>query len=235
VCKDGKTIWCEVSVKPVFKDGVFSGYIGTTRDITEKKILENDLKKYLEELKQKNRQLEDMAALDMLTGAYNRRKFEYFLNLEIEKKEKCGSPFSIIMFDIDNFKNINDYYGHRVGDEVISSLGSELNRIFRSTDIKGRVGGDEFMVLMKDIEGEGKEFIADKANAICKMFKDHKLDDNKWIDFSASIGIAFYDMDGGSYEELYEAADRALYNVKNDQKGTYAFCKETDIRTISRK
>ena len=91
------------------------------------------------------------------------------------------------------------------------------------------------MVLMKDIEGEGKEFIADKANSICKMFRHHKLDENKWIDFSASIGIAFYDMDGGTYEELYEAADRALYNVKNEKKGTYAFCTETDLMTSSRK
>ena len=83
------------------------------------------------------------------------------------------------------------------------------------------------MILMKDIEGEGIDFIVEKAKAICQLFGNYKLDVNKKIDFSASIGIAFYDMDGGTYEELYEAADRALYNCKHTQKGTYAFCRES--------
>ncbi|MGI6066997.1 MAG: sensor domain-containing diguanylate cyclase, partial [Bacillota bacterium] len=98
ICKDGSIIWCEVSAKPVFESKNFIGYIGTTRDISEKKAYEDKLKCYIEELKCKNEQLEKLVTLDMLTGAYNRRKFEYFVGLEIEKKKKYGSPFSIIMF-----------------------------------------------------------------------------------------------------------------------------------------
>lgn len=218
---EGEYLWTKIYMLGVFdQEGKLAKVIGKIVNIDEKK-------RELQYLKEK-------AVTDFATGVFNKHTTEELIKTFLNGEGKFGKH-AMLMIDIDDFKGINDYYGHRVGDEVISSLGSELNRIFRSTDIKGRVGGDEFMVLMKDIEGEGKEFIADKANAICKMFKNHKLDDNKWIDFSASIGIAFYDMDGGTYEELYEAADRALYNVKNDQKGTYAFCREADIRTISRK
>lgn len=218
---EGEYLWTRVYMLGVFdQDGKLAKVIGKIVNIDEKK-------RELQYLKEK-------AVTDSATGVFNKQTTEELIKTFLNGEGKFGKH-ALLMIDIDEFKGINDYYGHRVGDEVIASLGAELNRIFRSTDIKGRVGGDEFMVLMKDVEGEGKEFIADKANAICKMFKNQKLDENKWIDFSASIGIAFYDMDGGTYEELYEAADRALYNVKNDQKGTYAFCRETDRRTCSRK
>lgn len=218
---EGEYLWTRIYMLGVFdQEGKLAKVIGKIVNIDEKK-------RELQYLKEK-------AVTDSATGVFNKQTTEELIRNFLNGEGKFGKH-AMLMIDIDDFKGINDYYGHRIGDEVIASLGAELNSIFRSSDIKGRVGGDEFMVLMKDIEGEGKDFIADKANAICKMFRDHKLDENKWIDFSASIGIAFYDMDGGTYEELYEAADRALYNVKNDQKGTYAFCKETDVRTSSRK
>lgn len=217
---EGEYLWTRVYMLGVFdQEGKLAKVIGKIVNIDEKK-------RELQYLKEK-------AVTDSATGVFNKHTTEELIKNFLNGEGKFGKH-ALLMIDIDDFKGINDYYGHRVGDEVIATLGTELNRIFRSTDIKGRVGGDEFMVLMKDIEGEGLEFIADKANAICKMFKDHKLDDNKWLDFSASIGIAFYDMDGETYEELYEAADMALYNVKNEQKGTYAFCKESDIKTSSR-
>ena len=218
---EGEYLWTRVYMLGVFdQEGKLAKVIGKIVNIDEKK-------RELQYLKEK-------AVTDSATGVLNKQTTEEMIIAYLNGEGKYGKH-AMLMIDIDDFKGINDYYGHRVGDEVIASLGMELNNIFRSTDIKGRVGGDEFMVLMKDIEGEGKEFIADKANSICKMFRHLKLDENKWIDFSASIGIAFYDMDGGTYEELYEAADRALYNVKNERKGTYAFCKEIDLMTSSKK
>jgi diguanylate cyclase (GGDEF)-like protein/PAS domain S-box-containing protein len=218
---EGEYLWTRIHMLGVFdQEGKLAKVIGKIVNIDEKK-------RELQYLKER-------AVTDSATGVFNKQTTEESIISYLSGEGKHGKH-AMLMIDIDDFKGINDYYGHRIGDEVIASLGAELNRIFRSSDIKGRVGGDEFMVLMKDIEEEGREFIADKANAICKMFKHHKLDENKWIDFSASIGIAFYDMDGSTYEELYEAADRALYNVKNEKKGSYAFCTETDLKTSSKK
>jgi hypothetical protein len=87
ICKNGLVKWLEVSANLVFEEGRFAGYIGTTRDITEKKEYEYQLSKYIQELKIINAKLEKMATTDILTGAYNRRKFEDDLNLIITKKE----------------------------------------------------------------------------------------------------------------------------------------------------
>lgn len=218
---EGEYLWTRVYMLGVFdKDGRLARVIGKIVNIDEKK-------KELQLLQEK-------AVTDSATGVYNKQTTEELIKAFLNGEGKHGKH-AMLIIDIDDFKEINDVYGHRVGDAVISALGTELNRIFRATDIKGRIGGDEFMILMKDIEGEGIDFIAEKAQAICQLFGNYKLDENKWIDFSASIGIAFYDMDGSTYEELYEAADRALYNCKHTQKGTYAFCRETDVRTSSRK
>ena len=81
VCADGQTIWCEVCVKPIFRDNDLICYVGTTRDISEKKMSENKLREMLEGQKRINEQLEDMVSFDMLTGAYSRRKFEYYICL----------------------------------------------------------------------------------------------------------------------------------------------------------
>lgn len=217
---EGEYLWTRIIMLGVFDQaGKLAKVVGKIVNIHEKK-------RELQSLKEK-------AVTDSATGVFNKQTTEELIKAFLNGEGKSGKH-ALMMIDIDDFKGINDYYGHRVGDSVIASLGTELNHIFRATDIKGRVGGDEFMILMKDIEGEGIEFISDKARSICQMFQNDQLNDNKWFDFSASIGIAFYDMDGSTYEELYEAADRALYNCKNNQKGTYAFCRESDIKFSSR-
>ncbi len=215
---EGEYLWTRIYMLGVFdRDGKIAKVIGKIVNIDEKK-------KELQQLK-------EMAVTDSATGVYNKQTTE-----ELIKNFLCGEgkygKHAMMVIDIDDFKAINDDYGHRVGDAVISALGSELNRAFRATDIKGRIGGDEFMILMKDIEE--LDLIITKAKTVCEKFKNFSLDENKRIGFSSSIGIAIYDLDGGTYEELYEAADRALYNCKNEQKGTYAFCRETDGKFSSR-
>jgi diguanylate cyclase (GGDEF)-like protein/PAS domain S-box-containing protein len=163
VCKDKKTIWCQVCVRPVFKDDVFFGLVGTTRDISENKLYENMLKKFLAEQRSKNEQLESLATLDMLTGALNRRKFEYFVWLEIEKWEEYDSTFSIIMFDIDNFKKINDVNGHRKGDVILKDITSLIVGTLRETDRLFRWGGDEFIILLPDLTMKNALVVAEKV------------------------------------------------------------------------
>lgn len=215
---EGEYLWTRIFMLGVFdQEDRLARVIGKIVNIDEKK-------KELEYLTEK-------AVMDSATGVYNKQTTEEMIKTFLYGEGKHGKH-AMLMIDIDDFKGINDDHGHRVGDAVISALGIKLNQIFRTSDIKGRIGGDEFMILMKDIEG--MDLIVNKANEICQMFKNYEIEKNKWIDFSSSIGIAIYGLDGSTYEELYEAADRALYNCKNCKKGTYAFCREADGRISSR-
>ncbi len=108
VCKAGKTIWFEVSAKPMFRDDTFQGYIGVSRDVTARKRAELDLLKCVEELRYKNNILDEWAMLNMLTGTYNRRKSDSYARMAVEAAEQYQKPFSVLMFDVDNFKQIND-------------------------------------------------------------------------------------------------------------------------------
>lgn len=214
----GEYLWTRIYMLGVFdRDGRLARVIGKIVNIDEKK-------KELQHLKK-------MAVTDSATGVYNKQTTEELIGTFLSGDGKHGKH-ALLIIDIDDFKGINDEYGHRVGDAILSSLGAELNHIFRTTDIKGRIGGDEFMILMKDIDE--LDMIISKAEAICQMFINYEADKNKRIAASSCIGIAIYDMDGSTYEELYEAADRALYNCKNEQKGTYAFYKEADGKVSTR-
>lgn len=210
VCKDGRTIWCEVSVKPVFKGKEFIGYIGSTRDISEKKIYQNQLNRFLEELTDKNKKLEDLAALDMLTGALNRRKFDYFVNLEVEKKEKYGSPFSIIMFDIDKFKGINDQYGHKKGDKILKDITTLIKYTLRVTDKLFRWGGDEFIILLPELALRNALKVADKVRQIIQSY-DFEIGNDA---LTVSLGVGEYSLHENT-DQFVTRVDTALLKAKS--------------------
>jgi diguanylate cyclase (GGDEF)-like protein/PAS domain S-box-containing protein len=213
---NGEYLWTRIFMLGVFdQSGKLARVVGKIVNIDEKK-------RELQYLKAK-------ADTDSATGVLNKQTTEDMIKSFLSGEGRFGKH-AMLMIDIDDFKTINDDFGHRAGDAIIAALGTELNRIFRTSDIKGRVGGDEFMVLMKDIDSEGRDFIAHKAKDICQLFGNYKFEGKKRINFSASIGIAFYDVDGSSYEELYEAADQALYKSKNAKKGTFAFYDRTDAK-----
>lgn len=213
ICKDGQTIWCEVCVKPIHRDNSAVSYIGMTRDVTEKRLYENKLKEYLEELKLKNEQLEKMATLDMLTGAYNRRKFEYFIGLEIEEKENYGSPFSIIMFDIDNFKQINDYYGHKKGDIILQKITVLVKNIMRENDKLFRWGGDEFIILLSKFGLNNALVFAQKVKENIDLF-DFDTGDKK-VTISAGVGEYLLPE---TQDHFVNRIDNALLRAKSNGK-----------------
>ena len=182
---EGEYLWTRVYILGVFdRDGRLAKVIGKIVNIDEKKKEIQHLRK--------------MAIMDSATGVYNKQTTEDMIGSFLQREGKHGRHAMLIV-DIDDFKGVNDDHGHRLGDAVIAALGLELNHIFRTTDIKGRIGGDEFMILMKDIEGI--DFIVSKAKRICEMFKEKEIDKNKKIIISTSIGIALYDQDGATYEE----------------------------------
>jgi len=204
---DGEYLWSRIFILGVFdQDKKLAKVIGKIVNIHEKK-------KELQVLKEK-------AIKDSATGVYNKKTTEDMIKAFLSSDGKTGRH-AMLIIDIDDFKGVNDEYGHRLGDTVISELGLELHQIFRTSDIKGRIGGDEFMILMKDTEDV--ELISDKARKICGMFREWDAADNNRINITFSIGIAIYDKDGKTYDDLYEAADKALYLCKSRQKGTFAF------------
>lgn len=206
VKSNGEYIWTRIYLIGVFdSSGDLVRAIGKFVDIDQKK-------KEMEHLK-------DLAVKDSATGVYNKQTTKNLINNYLETEGKDGRH-AMLIIDIDDFKGVNDYHGHRLGDKVIAELGTAINNIFRATDIKGRIGGDEFMILMKEVDD--LEYVAQKAKAICDIFKEKRFE-KKEVKVSASIGISIYGKDGNTYDELYEAADRALYSCKNIRKGTYAF------------
>ncbi len=121
--------------------------------------------------------------------------------------------------DLDNFKYLNDSFGHLEGDRYLKRIGEILIGMFRKDDLIGRMGGDEFIIYLKNCPSE--EFIQRKANEILQRISDAKLEG---IDYQggASLGIAIAPMHGTTFRELYDASDRALYLAKRSGKNKYA-------------
>lgn len=207
---DGAYIWVHLYLTGIFdQSNRLVRLMGKIEDIDEKRK-EIDWFKAL---------AEKDTATDLLNKQSTQKSIEHFL--EGEGKEGTHAMFVV---DLDNFKTINDVYGHRQGDFVLKQMGEEINRLFRSSDIKGRLGGDEFMILIKHV-GE-LSLLADKAEKLCSVFRHVMLEDGTVISLTASAGIALYQRDGVDYVQLYEAADQALYYCKNTQKGTFCFSAE---------
>ncbi len=127
----------------------------------------------------------------------------------------------MFIVDIDDFKSVNDNLGHYFGDLVLGEVANNLRSKFRDEDIVGRIGGDEFIVFMQNISDEAT--ITDKAEKISAAFNNTYSGKNNTYKISGSIGIARYPIDGNSYEELYKAADKALYQSKLAGKDCYTF------------
>ena len=207
--KAGKLIWFEVSVKPVFKGDVFIGYIGTSRDISEKKAHEAEVKRYIEELEQTNRRLDKLATFDMLTGVYNRRRFDMDIVTAAEKKEKYDSPFSIIMFDIDFFKQINDRFGHKMGDVILQEMASTVKRALRESDRLFRWGGDEFVILLPETTLKNAYKAAEKVRKTIEAY-DFEIENTR---ITISVGVGEYTRESG-IDQFLSGVDNALLKAK---------------------
>ena len=172
---------------------------------------------------EKRRQLELLykAERDSLTGLYNKGTTGKLIaeHLTYNQRNAKGALFII---DVDNFKTINDRLGHTYGDVVLCELSEKLVKCFRGDDIVGRIGGDEFIALMKNATSE--KVIAHKAEEICHCFDVVYSGDNaEQYAISSSIGIAVFPKDGDSFEALYKNADIALYEAKSKGKNTFSF------------
>ena len=157
------------------------------------------------------------ASMDLLTQIYNKITTEHLVSLELQE----GRNHALIVVDLDKFKYANDTFGHLFGDSVIKAVASTLSATFRATDIVGRTGGDEFVVLAKDISlSDGLETLKAKCRRLSVELAHVTLGQDYVI--SASIGISLFPRDGKTYAELFAKADAALYQIKNTGRGHFA-------------
>ena len=200
---DGSYIWCNVH-PAVFSDeqGTVTRLIAVISDIDRRK-------KEALALRQK-------AEHDLLTGLYNRVTVTGMIDAVIAQSEK-GVRHALFVVDIDDFKTVNDHLGHLKGDELIVETAARLRRLFREEDIVGRIGGDEFVVFLRDISSV--DLVVRKAESIGAALRENRGPAAGGI--SGSIGISFYPYDGSSYEELFRKADAAMYAAKNGGKDSF--------------
>ena len=165
------------------------------------------------ERKRKEMELFNEATRDSLTNAYTRRFFEELATKEIQRSVRYGRPFCLLMIDADHFKNVNDTYGHSVGDKVLKELVCTCTRILRKSDIISRFGGEEFLVLLPEISILNAQIVADRLR-IAISETPVKGDNGEDVHFTVSIGMvpSSYSTD---LQELIKASDEALYVAKN--------------------
>jgi diguanylate cyclase (GGDEF)-like protein len=171
-------------------------------------------------LQQKLQEAKTEASLDGLTGIANRRNFDFALKRWTQAHSKSETPFTVALIDLDNFKKINDTYGHQIGDQVLAFAARELSNNIRSSDFLARYGGEEFAILssgMKLIEAK-KRYAQMLRNLEVARFTSKNLKgESLTISFTASCGIAEYAL-GEAAEEMIRRADEALYEAKRQGK-----------------
>jgi len=188
----------EVYSNPLSIDGQkFLHFI--IHDITERKRMEDRLK-YL-------------ATHDSLTGLYNRNMLEQRITDEVNRAERYNHALSVFMVDIDYFKLVNDTYGHRIGDTVLSSFASILESSIRKTDYAARYGGEEFIVILPETP---LAKAAKLAKRLHNQLAEHpiQIEDDKELNLTTSIGVAAFPEHAQSWQNLLEAGDLAMYAAK---------------------
>lgn len=210
--KDGGYYWVNTKVSPTYDhNGNHIGYTSVRQDITDKK------------------KIEEVALTDTLTTLYNRRYFNQVIHYEINRANRDEKVFTFLFLDIDYFKQFNDNYGHKRGDEVLQKIGSYLQSFFkRATDIAFRLGGEEFCVIFSTDTIEQSEMLSEQLlESIENLQIEHKFSSSSKV-VTVSIGLAICDFKQNNHmqvssEEFYLTADKALYNAK--ESGRNKVCK----------
>lgn len=174
--------------------------------------LEEQVKERTKELIDKNQELLKLSITDKLTEIYNRAKLDKTLQEEFNRSKRYKTEFSVILIDIDFFKKVNDTFGHQIGDDVLKESAQVLKNSIRLTDVLGRWGGEEFLIISPQTNLEGAVKIAEHINNAIKLYK-FKTYPNK---VTMSIGVASYFEDMSKIEEIVLNADKSLYKAKEN-------------------
>ena len=207
--KNGNRLWVLNRSKKVFDENGNEYICGLLTDISNIKY----------SFDQARRDLQTRAEQDPLTNLLNnstaRQQAFNYLNSAPE-----GPYCALLILDLDNFKQINDRYGHMYGDQVLVRTAQEIRKFFRSGDIISRIGGDEFMVLMKNLKDQ--HLVHERCQALLNAINSITIDVEDFCGISISVGVAFLQVPGINYNELFKHADHALYHAKRKGKNRYA-------------
>lgn len=195
--------WINCSISVINKSGEQQLFEVIIHDISARRMREENLK--------------TQAELDPLTGIYNRRGGEKKVAEQFDSEKGKDTKYAIMMIDLDNFKPVNDKYGHDIGDDVLRTITKHIKTVIRNDDIAIRWGGDEFLVVIKqDSNGNNIQRITEKLLAV--IASPINLKNEKTITMGASIGVAIYPKHGTTLDELVQNADSAMYEVKSNNK-----------------
>lgn len=205
---DGSEAWVRIIAKPLFdEEGYVLRVIGSISDISQEK--------------QRTLRLQKQAQQDGLTNLYNRATSESMINQALGSSTL--THHILFVLDVDNFKTINDTLGHSTGDEALRKIADALRSCLRSHDLIGRIGGDEFIVLISVTQAWNAEQINQKCSQFLQAL--HKIELSQCIGYriQCSIGIAVSPIDGTTYQDLFDLADKRLYEAKKQGKNTYIY------------
>lgn len=188
-----------------------------TAELHKKNI---SLEDEVSERAQAERKLEMLATTDSLTMLYNRRKFDEMLRYEIDRDRRYKDGLSLIMCDIDHFKNINDQYGHHIGDKVLIEFVEKVSSSIRKTDLLARWGGEEFAVLIPGANAEVALSVAEKIRSVIEV-GDYSVDSRVTASFGVSVLLDMEDE-----ESIVKRADKALYKAKEQGRNCVVFAEE---------
>jgi len=180
--------------------------------------LEGLVQKRTRQLEDRNRQLEELATRDPLTGLYNRRYLESRISEELARLRRYDTPFSIAVLDVDDFKKVNDSYGHPVGDQVLKDVASFLQDNIRKVDSVGRFGGEEFVLLLPNTPLDGAALVAERIRE--DLARRNSSIEGSPVCVTISGGVAEAGPADQDFEQFFGRADKAMYNAKADGKNS---------------
>lgn len=212
--REGHIVYVQLNVSLVKnEDGTPRFFISQIQDITDKKQLESELAR--------------MAREDELTKIFNRRYFMEFATREVIRGSRFREPQALMMLDIDHFKRINDTYGHEIGDAVLRAMAKNCSNSIRHVDIFGRLGGEEFGVLLLSTDSEIARILAER---IRKNLADLAVETAQGtIRFTVSIGVVTFTGSNMSLEALLKRADKALYEAKETGRNKVVVCAAAEV------
>lgn len=213
VSADGSKRYSSVSGEPVFDaEGRFKGYRGLSRDVTAAKEAET--------------RIEYLATHDALTDLPNRAMFNRILGMTIAASERYKRKFAVLFIDLDGFKTINDTLGHDAGDTVLRDTAKRLLACVRSSDVVARLAGDEFTVLVHEINNKQNAGVV--AENILSAISEPMVYSGKNFKLTASVGVSLYPDDAMTGQSLVNNADKAMYVVKNTGRNNFHFHEKTN-------
>lgn len=210
--KDQSGFPVSLTTAPIMKKHKPNGAVVVFRNISEQKAKENQLRKE--------------AHTDPLTGIANRRQFLQMATIELERFQRSGEPASLIMIDLDHFKQVNDRYGHAVGDYVLQHFTQTTRGILRNTDHFGRIGGEEFAILLTLSNMSGVSHFVKRYQQL--IAQTPALSEVGEIVYTVSMGLTEFDQRDEDFESILERADQALYQAKENGRNRYEICLHPD-------